>query len=409
MAVIYNAPKPSYTNWQWFNWITIRTIFLPVLLWDVLKWLVNKIAGNAIGKLVLEAQSRIAYHYPLEQTFSRFHIKTHDNVELDTLLISPDEHSENTATPDEQKYIINLVGNGMCYEDILDEMKFDANFLKVSVIGFNHRGVGYSSGHPQSKDDLVTDCIAQVQYLLDVKHTLPQNIILKGHSLGAGIASITAHHFHQQGIPIKIFNGRSFSSVTNVVVGQIRKGLHQQDPAETVFLKIVGWMAKPFVKLVLSLAKWEINADVAFRAIPKEYREYLVVKTSKEGINDLNDKSPKHDMVITSYASLHAALKDERKADKYKLDQLITETANVSETNDPLAKAQLATMTATLKLARLTFSKRKLERFTNDPHNQSWHSLKNRHSESAIAFFSVFVKRKTSADDRPQEAPTLLA
>lgn len=86
-------------------------------------------------------------------------IITHDGAELDTLEIIP--KNQDTTSKD-RKYIINFVGNSMAFEQIIDEMQEDAKELNRVVIGFNLRGVSKSTGQATSKDDLVTDGIAQV-------------------------------------------------------------------------------------------------------------------------------------------------------------------------------------------------------------------------------------------------------
>lgn len=226
---IYHAPKPSYTAWQWAKSVGARVLFPPVLLWDFSKWAVNKLAGKAVGHLVLPAQHndfswessevvQLKDNNPA-MLHEAHTIITHDGAELDTLQITP-RTLESTADRN-KKYIINFVGNGMAFEQIAHDMQADATALNRVVIGFNLRGVSASTGQATSKDDLITDGIAQVQRLLDAG-VPPQNITLKAHSLGGGIATLVAYHFHQHQQPVNLFNCRSFSSLTNFVVGQIR-------------------------------------------------------------------------------------------------------------------------------------------------------------------------------------------
>lgn len=95
------------------------------------------------------------------------------------------------------------------------------------------------------------------------------------------MASLVAHHFHQQNQPINIFSSRSFSSITNFLVGQIRVAGTETGHDESFGRKLLGWLVKPFIKLGVSLANWEINAEDAFKGIPNEYREYMCVRTEK--------------------------------------------------------------------------------------------------------------------------------
>lgn len=204
MAKIYNAPKPKYSGWEWFKFIAIRAVFPPVLLWDLIKIGANKLLGEWVSGLVLPAQNEnfddlavsddTVSNYNEDDLICEKHdVITHDGAHLDTFEVR--HRPQESIDPKYQKYIINLVGNGMCYEHIIDDIKEDSKALKANVIGFNLRGVGQSTGKAKSSEDLVADGIAQVQRLLD-QGVSPQNITLKGHSLGAGVASLVAQHFH---------------------------------------------------------------------------------------------------------------------------------------------------------------------------------------------------------------------
>ena len=387
---IYQAPKPQYTNWEWFKFIGLRTVFPPVLLWDLLKLGVNKLAGKAIGSLVLPAQDmtystwkfRDPSRFNTDQISCERHtVVTHDGAELDTFEIKLE--SQKQVDPKYQKYIINFVGNGMGYEQIVDEMRQDAVELDANIVGFNLRGVGMSTSRALSKDNLVTDGIAQVQRLLD-QGVSPQNITLKAHSLGAGVGSLVAYHFHQLGQPINIFNSRSFSNITDFLVGHTRLEKNEDGDAvghkESFGGKILGWIFKPIIKLAVILANWEIDAIDAFKNIPKEYREYIVVRSRKEIRENRID-----DSVIPHYASIHKGLSDERKAEKAKIDRLISAT----DKNDT---SKIEELTAARKKVS---SDRKMETAYNgaDGHNSDPDSLHNRSGKSAHTFFKEFVAR----------------
>ncbi|WP_298624550.1 alpha/beta fold hydrolase, partial [uncultured Legionella sp.] len=369
MAKIYNAPKPKFSGWEWFKFIAIRTIFPPILLWDLIKLGANKLLGEWVGSLVLPAQNdNFDYLAVRDDTARRYNedelvcekheIITHDDVHLDTFEVK--HKSQEQIDPQYQKYIINLVGNGMCYEHIIDDIKEDAKVLKANVVGFNLRGVGQSTGKAKSKEDLVTDGIAQVQRLLD-QGVSPQNITLKGHSLGAGIATLVAQHFHQLGQPINLFNSRSFSNITNFLVGHIR--LERDESGAPIGHKdsiggiILGWLAYPFVKFGVALAKWEINAGSAFKSIPNAYRDYIVVRSRKEVRGNRID-----DAVIPHYASIHEELTSERQKKKAEIDEEIEKIDSIIQKSDPLTKPGLTKARESLVEAREKIkSDRKME------------------------------------------------
>ncbi|WED42561.1 protein SidB [Legionella cardiaca] len=375
--------------------IAARILFPPILLWDLLKFGTNKLAGQLLSKMVLPAsQSDFITTSTFDGgglTHEHHTIQTHDGAKLDTLEITHD--SQKDLKKEHQKYIINFVGNGMSYHQIVDEMQDDARELGVNVIGFDLRGVNRSTaedesiefineGEPkpkkvaQSKDELVTDGIAQVQRLLD-EGVSPENITLKAHSLGAGIASLVALHFHEQGIRINLFHGRSFSSITNNVVGWLRTGL-ETGHLESTGGKVLGWIAKPFIKLALTLANWEINAGDAYRAIPEAYKDYMLVRTAKA---DRTENVP-DDPVIPHYASLHAFLKSDRQAKKAELDRHIEIAEKLGEPVE------------VLKEEREHFKNRKMHTsWQSNGHVEPMNYLENGRGTSGLNFFRNFVKR----------------
>lgn len=393
----YQAPKPIRTKKQLAQAVLPRIFFPPILLWDLLKIAVNKIAGEKVSKLVLPALdmpflgmkiNNVSTFNNATLHFEKYQVITHDGAVLDTLEIT---HSAQDAVyPSLKNYIINFPGNAMCYEQTLKAMNDDALALKCNVIGFNFRGVNQSTGKPKSKDDLVIDGIAQVQRLLD-QGVSPENITLKGYSLGASIATLITHHFHQQGIKINLFNDRSFSSITNFLVGHIRTGGNETGHLESTGMKILGWIAKPFVKLGLLLTQWEINAGNAYKAIPAEYKDYMVVRTRKNARNkDIYD-----DSVIPHYASIHAALKDERRAQKANIDKLIVAADKEKRHGEPLAKPDLEEAGNNLRNARAQFKARKMEVGVAEVngHLVPQKDLHNRAGKDGVSFFREFVNR----------------
>lgn len=314
----YQATKPRYSSGYWAKNIIARIVFPPILLWDGLKFLVNKIAGAALGKEILIAQKPGAFD-PLsdrlndEKDMLAFNdavksnhwiVRTHDGAELDTIQIQP---KDDMTSPDKALYIVNFVGNAMTYHLNLDQMAIDAQVLNCTVIGFDYRGVMNSTGCPQQSNDLVTDGVAQIQRLLDAGAN-PENITLKGHSLGGGIATLVAKHFHDLGIKVNLFNDRSFSSLANLAIGHVRT--KQPDASlrtahdEKLSYKILGHLARPIIMLSLALTKWEINAAHAYHSIPDTHKAYLFVRSSKEQRRGAAFK-PKDDAVITHYGALH--------------------------------------------------------------------------------------------------------
>lgn len=414
MATIYHAPKPGYSGWDWFKFITVRIIFPPVLLWDLIKLGANKLLGEWVGTMVLPAQKgNFKYLAVRDKTVSnynetdlicrKYEVITHDKAHLDTFEVT--HKSQENMDPKYQKYIISFVGNGMCYEVIIAEMKEDAKALKANVVGFNLRGVGQSTGKAKSSGDLVIDGIAQVQRLLDLGVS-SQNIMLKGHSLGAGVASLVAEHFHHLVQPINLFNGRSFSTITHLLVGKIRLKRNENGVLighkDSLEGRVQGCLAQPFIKFALALVKWEINAGSAFKSIPKANRDYIVVRSRKVLRGNRID-----DALIPHYASIHEALTSERRMEKAKVNKEIANLERIIQKADSLAKSRLAGEKEFLiQIKEKIKSDRKMEikSLYLDGHNSDLNSLCNRSGKSAEASFRDFFQR-TEADHAVTNTP----
>ena len=407
----YTAAKPAMTGFEVAKAILYWT-FPPTLLWGAMKWAVNRLAGEALSKLVLPAQAMrddtmlaelnyktirecrsdlitAANQQNLE--LNQLKVKTHDGAILDTVeLINP---ALKGKPPSEQNYIVAFTGNGVCYELNASDMLEDCKEVGCNVVGFNFRGVVNSEGKPKSKDDLVTDGIAQIQRLID-KGVPPERIRLKAHSLGAGVASLVAKHFHDHGQPIILFNGRSFSNITNFIVAHLR-GLGD-GYSETTTGKLIGYLAYPLIKLTLALTKWEIEAASAYKALPKDHRDYVVVRSDKEG----RQYKAIDDTVIPHYASLHEALKSERTDELAQIEKAIKAIKKLAEKEDRLlSKSDNARLAELEQQAqRIKFHKVEVSNY-GQGHNLPLAELKSRDNKNAKEYFQAFFKRTASLAD----------
>lgn len=399
---IYQIKKPNHSLWALFKSILIKAIVVPVLLWlpmilwEVLKKGVNQLAGKAAGKAVgkyFPGKNNEVPHQGIHEvnlsntemlSLHQHTIVTHDGVKLDTLEIEP--IAQQSIDAKYKKYIINFIDMNACYQEMINELRADALDFEGNLVSFNYRGVGRSTGCPKSFNDLVIDGIAQVQRLLDQKVT-SQNITLNGRSMGGAIAALVAYHFHQQKQPINVFNDRSFSTMTNVIVGSMRG-----ENEETWRGKLLGWFAKPFIKLGLSLVQWEVNAGDAFKAIPIAYRDYMLVRASKK----LKSEGALDDQLITPYASMHEALKPERRTQKARIDALISRCQDVENKGEPALRSNLYNAKQQLQVARGLFKERKMMSSSSarvDAHYSLLPDLINGKGKTGQTFFREFLKR----------------
>ncbi len=305
------------------------------------------VSGNLIGRLILFAQNqklsetiqqkknkKIKSTENLEETqqsfrqrerpgthfsglygsFSQYYKYTNEKVAvteeivLDTIEIRHYKILNQTQSglfsqkpPSEEKYQLHFGAQQEFYEDSIEEMEKDAeNFQQVSI-GFNYRGVGESTGIASSMDDLVRDGIMQVQRLLNKEGVKAENVTLSGHSLGAAVAILVAKHFYEQGINVKLFADRPFSSITDVILGHIRtigsggefgKNSGNQESWIGMVLAVI---LTPLVKVVLWATGWDHNIAAAYQTLPKENK----CATSAPG-----------DPILSDYGSLYSAISD---------------------------------------------------------------------------------------------------
>jgi hypothetical protein len=166
--------------------------------------------------------------------------------------------------------------------------------------------------------------------------------------------------------------------------------------------KVLGWLAKPFINLGLVLSKWEIDAESAFRSLPDTHKEYMVVRSSRADRRRYG-REIQDDSVITHYASIHAALKDERIAYKTSLKEIMFATRRAKV--PALIHKKVQKGYDKFQEAKQRLNERKMylanENRSSDGHNASMNLLIDRYKgNNANNFFNKFVKRANDHHDR---------
>lgn len=335
----YQVKKRPLT-WRKAALTTLYWLFPLTCVWGLTKFFFNLVFGRLIAHIVLPALrfkpeefpfslENLREQYPQAKWQAEIHkVTTPDGANLSTLEILHD--AQKYKPIQQQMFVIFLLTNGAVYQapGVYSEMIEVAEEQRCNVLSFNYREVLDPKPNKKvwSMADLIEDASAQVQRVLD-QGVSPQNIILCGHSLGGGLACLAARDFHQQESKVKLFDKASFSNLTKVVIGFIRRldglailvnavsGLQhlfglRKTPFpmacfanyETWFGLVLSWFAYPFVKFILVITNCEIEAASAYHTIPNDSKEYLTVRTDK---------------IVSKYANLHATLKDERLALKY--------------------------------------------------------------------------------------------
>ena len=133
-------------------------------------------------------------------------------------------------------------GRNEFYESRFRDMAIQARETNARVLGFNHKGWGSSTGNTETILDLVDDGIAVIKYLLNEMNLSPNQIILQGNSLGAGVQEMVCEHYRRlYGFKFRQINSNSFSSLSAVLASNYH----------ILFLEKI-------IKMILLYAEWEI-------------------------------------------------------------------------------------------------------------------------------------------------------
>jgi len=276
--------------------------------------------GASVSKLVLPAQNLtsdpdyVQYTKELEKLFqskilknSQLSFELHQIESFDGALIETMElcHQEQLTKPKkEQRYVLYLCGNGMCMQELYNEIYLQCTQTKHNFVAFNYRNVIKSQGSINQELDLINDVISQVERLRDEGVPL-KNICLVGHSLGAAFATLTSYVYLKEGEPLKIFNGRSFSNFASMTFWQAKHNGASN-------------LEAMFKKMLLSLSNFEIEVAQYYNLLPDEDKDYITVEQKDSGDgstigvpdgvippeaslgNCVQDKSSRHKVISTN-------------------------------------------------------------------------------------------------------------
>lgn len=219
----------------------------------------KKVASKIVSRIVIPAayfnKAELAEAKKSKDTFleksplaKTIKLTTFDDAELDGMVLFSNKKEQKkfeSGIAGNQKWIILANGNAELYEHSLFQSEQLAEDLQANVLTFNYRGVGESQGHPHKMDDLIADADTCVQYLIS-KGVKEEDIIIRGHSLGGGIATKVASTYEE----ISLINTNSYASIAGVAKAHIRVPV-----ITTIVAKII------------QKTDWELNAAESWNEI----------------------------------------------------------------------------------------------------------------------------------------------
>lgn len=246
------------------------------------------------------------FNYDFRQNAKEYHffsLKTADNAILDSVEVQ--NATLSAQSYEDRKFIISCLPRSNNYQDWIRQYRYISDELNATVIGFNYRGCGLSKGIVFTQQNLYNDAKAQA-YRLFALGAKPENIAFIGECLGANIATKVAADLHQEGYQVKVFNARSFRSLTMMLLARVTPKANES----LLHLKtIFKWLASKIVYFLviplLRLSGWDLPVDDAYLSIPQQDKGFLCVRSRKnaQGVRFRDDTMIPHQASIFSLVS----------------------------------------------------------------------------------------------------------
>lgn len=220
-------------------------------------------------------QNNDTYHFHQVSVNKYVEKPENKDIVLDTVFIKPNNPSG--------KYIINCAARGRSYLDWLGDMTRDADMTNATVVGFNYRSLGLSSGTLISQQDVIDDIVAQVKYLIKEKHAAPKDINLYGLCLGGAFATLAAAQLKKEGIDVKLYVSRTFKRFDQTIVDLVMPRKYDNWPVyilKILFFPLLLPISFLFKAYVWSLG-WQVNINKAIKTLAPENIEYDFAEPSK--------------------------------------------------------------------------------------------------------------------------------
>jgi hypothetical protein len=218
-----------------------------------------------------EDQKKRLKDYTSSSNYQFFTLNTDNGAHLDSVKIAGEG----------SKYVIYCMARDMNYSKYIKDGSFQklVDKTEATLISFNYRGIDRSKGFIFREIHLVNDTISQVLALIN-KGVKAEDITLYGHCLGGAIATLAAGSLIESGLPVRLFNDRSFKSISKFVAGFILPSSESScfNPINHIRF-LLGMTFYPFFLLpTASLAGWQMDAESSWKKINDAQKTYAVVK-----------------------------------------------------------------------------------------------------------------------------------
>lgn len=210
-------------------------------------------------------------------------IPSTDGVILDGKMIEP-----KTPQGDPKKYVIWLNGWNESYENKLNKAVEYADKSGATIVMFNYRGSGDSTGLPNSGQDFVRDTVSVVNGLKKSLGVEEKDITIHGYSMGGGIGSKAASYLNN----VQVINDRSFTtfsaSIKEFVARETRQTIGKT--ASNALGSLAGALVKQ--------SSFEFNTEKVYK------------KQNRDDPNSLENRTlflyhPSDEMIVKSSLAQH--------------------------------------------------------------------------------------------------------
>ncbi len=317
------APQSRLTwslRWTW----AARRLFIPILLiWDAMCWLGNRLLALFFMRtmivpalsvqdwrpMVSDSQSALdlddyfATNLPKGMAMKQTHL-----VDKSMLITCVELGNRDVlASRAGVKTIIYFVGNLDIYHFSLQALQDDIDsFAQAGVpcrfVLWHYPGVFNSLGNPRRPADLVRAGLWVVQHVMN-GGVFPEDIVLKGHSLGGYVATHVAYCCHKLRLWVKLWSDRSLSDAPNYLFAKVVTRYDSGYRLVPWALRIIAHLIYPFAWLLSRLIRCEMPSAYFITRLKRCYVDYVLVRSSPQA-RARDDICVKDDTVIQDLASL---------------------------------------------------------------------------------------------------------